>query len=81
MNTELLVILVLILIVLTGMFAVFIKIFGFMKQSVYLMRAKFDRDFLRRFDQLYEHINKNSKFDIKLTKKGKIKKYMKDDRY
>jgi len=74
-------ILTIIAFLLVGIILIGTKILGLMKESLFLIRSKFDADFLRRFDQVYEFMNKKNKFEIKLTKTGKVQKLIKDNRY
>jgi len=81
MEIYFLVLLALILVVLFGTVLILSKGIGYMKEALLLFRAKFDADFLRRFDTVYNHLTKDNKFEVVLDAKGNPRKVMKDDRY
>ena len=58
-----------------------IKLLDMLKKSIFMIKTQFDKDFMDRFDLVYDHLTQNRKFVIGIDGKGKAKKYIKDDRY
>ncbi len=61
----------------------FFYLFKLLLRFESLVRLKFDKDFIERFDTVYEYINKSKSQGSKiiLTKKGKAKRVIFDGSY
>lgn len=73
--------LICVLVALVAMVIVGLAILKHMKKGMALIRSKFDKGFLRRFETLYSYAVEDKKIELVVGEDGKARKYIKNSAY